>query len=504
GVPKVTPVERAAGYSGIEDALCEAFSRLHLAEPPNIHVSSRTDSGVHALCNTAHADLIYGDDREPYEPDSIVHTVNRSFLHMGRNDIRLMNCQLVPPTFNSRHQALGRTYLYRVVSGCYHSRLPIPEANRSWGVIERLDIEAMQEAAKHFLGTHDFTTFRNKTPETWTKDPVKTMKAVEIRRALCLLEEHDPFSRSFSGHTAQQNRVIRFGPQAGSDIRQGSDDNLARGEERETTYCTDKGRGKEIFVVKCGNKHTGGLRVDGGCEPNALPTAPHDPTTAPHNPTTIMAQNDLSVPRGPAPPYDFQLQVVMVGESSVGKTCIINRFTEDKYEDPISTVGIDFKIRIFEMYGKRIRLQIWDTAGHEKFNTITTQYYHRADGVLLVYDITREHTFVSIPKWLNQVDVYASHDVERYLLGNKCDQEVLREVPRERAEKFAVEYNINFVEVSAKTNTGIEHAFRDLVESILRKRPDAATMMDERIHLNRGDYEKSPQPGTKSCSGRCV
>ncbi|XP_078669830.1 tRNA pseudouridine synthase-like 1 [Branchiostoma floridae x Branchiostoma belcheri] len=195
GVPKVTPVERAAGYSGIEDVLCEAFSRLHLAEPPNIHVSSRTDSGVHALCNTAHADLIYGDDREPYEPDSIVHRVNRSFLHMGRNDIRLMNCQLVPPTFNSRHQALGRTYLYRVVSGCYHSRLPIPEANRSWGVIERLDIEAMQEAAKHFLGTHDFTTFRNKTPETWTKDPVKTMKAVEIRRALCLLEEHDPFSR---------------------------------------------------------------------------------------------------------------------------------------------------------------------------------------------------------------------------------------------------------------------------------------------------------------------
>ncbi|XP_019618150.1 PREDICTED: ras-related protein Rab-10-like [Branchiostoma belcheri] len=217
-----------------------------------------------------------------------------------------------------------------------------------------------------------------------------------------------------------------------------------------------------------------------------------------------MSRPDLSVPRGPAPPYDFQLQVVMVGESSVGKTCIINRFTEDKYEDPISTVGIDFKIRIFEMYGKRIRLQIWDTAGHEKFNTITTQYYHRADGVLLVYDITREHTFVSIPKWLNQVDVYASHDVERYLLGNKCDQEVLREVPRERAEKFAVEYNINFVEVSAKTNTGIEHAFRDLVESILRKRPDAATMMDERIHLNRGDYEKSPQPGTKSCSGRCV
>eukprot|EP00058_Branchiostoma_floridae_P008161 XP_002593649.1 hypothetical protein BRAFLDRAFT_288434 [Branchiostoma floridae] len=182
-----------------------------------------------------------------------------------------------------------------------------------------------------------------------------------------------------------------------------------------------------------------------------------------------MSKPQLAVPRGPAPPYDFQLQVVMVGESSVGKTCIINRFTEDKYEDPISTVGIDFKIRIFEMYGKRIRLQIWDTAGHEKFNTITTQYYHRADGVLLVYDITREHTFVSIPKWLNQVDVYASHDVERYLLGNKCDQEVLREVPRERAEKFAVEYNINFVEVSAKTNTGIEHAFRDLVESILRK-----------------------------------
>ncbi|XP_035666369.1 tRNA pseudouridine synthase-like 1 [Branchiostoma floridae] len=195
GVPKVTPVERAAGFSAVEDALSDAFSHLKLAEPPNIHVSSRTDSGVHALCNTAHADLIYGDDKEPFDPDSIVHAVNRSILHMGRTDIRLMNCRPVSPTFSSRHQALGRTYLYRVVSGCYHSRLPIPEVNRSWGIKERLDIEAMQEAAKHFLGTHDFTTFRSKTPETWTKDPVKTMKVVEVRRASCFLKEHDPFCR---------------------------------------------------------------------------------------------------------------------------------------------------------------------------------------------------------------------------------------------------------------------------------------------------------------------
>ncbi|XP_066271329.1 tRNA pseudouridine synthase-like 1 [Branchiostoma lanceolatum] len=197
GVPRVTPVERAAGYSGVEDALSDAFSCLNykLAEPPNIHVSSRTDSGVHALCNTAHADLIYGENQEELDPDAIVHAVNRNITQMGRADIRLMNCCPVPPTFNSRHQALGRTYLYRVVSGCYHSRLPIVEFDRSWGVMERLDIEAMQEAAKHFLGTHDFTTFRNKSPDTWTKDPIKTMKAVEVRRASCFLKEHDPFCR---------------------------------------------------------------------------------------------------------------------------------------------------------------------------------------------------------------------------------------------------------------------------------------------------------------------
>merc|ERR1712098_746009 len=135
----------------------------------------------------------------------------------------------------------------------------------------------------------------------------------------------------------------------------------------------------------------------------------------------------------------------------------------------ISTIGIDFKMKTIELRGKKIKLQIWDTAGQERFHTITTSYYRGAMGIMLVYDITNAKSFDNIAKWLRNIDEHANEDVERMILGNKCDMEDKRVIPKERGDAIAKEHNIKFLETSAKTNVNIDRAFIELSESILDK-----------------------------------
>ncbi|KAH7950765.1 hypothetical protein HPB52_001424 [Rhipicephalus sanguineus] len=135
-------------------------------------------------------------------------------------------------------------------------------------------------------------------------------------------------------------------------------------------------------------------------------------------------------------------------------------------------LSIDFKIRIIEIDGKKIKLQIWDTAGQERFRTITTAYYRGAMGIMLVYDVTKEATFENIKTWIRNTDE-ASADVEKMILGNKCDMNELRQVSKERGEKLAIEHNIKFMETSAVSSINVEEAFytlaRDIKEKMERK-----------------------------------
>jgi len=168
--------------------------------------------------------------------------------------------------------------------------------------------------------------------------------------------------------------------------------------------------------------------------------------------------------------YDLLFKLLLIGDSGVGKTCILFRFSEDAFNTTfISTIGIDFKIKTIELRGKKIKLQIWDTAGQERFHTITTSYYRGAMGIMLVYDITNAKSFDNIAKWLRNIDEHANEDVERMILGNKCDMEDRRVVSKERGEEIAREHNIKFLETSAKTNVNIEDAFLQLAEAILDK-----------------------------------
>ncbi|XP_078101299.1 ras-related protein Rab-8B [Sander vitreus] len=180
--------------------------------------------------------------------------------------------------------------------------------------------------------------------------------------------------------------------------------------------------------------------------------------------------------------YDYLFKLLLIGDSGVGKTCLLFRFSEDAFNTTfISTIGIDFKIRTIELDGKKIKLQIWDTAGQERFRTITTAYYRGAMGIMLVYDITNEKSFDNIKNWIRNIEEHASSDVERMILGNKCDMNDKRQVSKERGEKLAIDYGIKFLETSAKSSLNVEEGFytlaRDIMTQFDRKMNDSSPLV---------------------------
>jgi len=175
--------------------------------------------------------------------------------------------------------------------------------------------------------------------------------------------------------------------------------------------------------------------------------------------------------------YDYLIKLLLIGDSGVGKSCLLLRFCEDSFTPSfITTIGIDFKIRTVEIDGKKIKLQIWDTAGQERFRTITTAYYRGAMGILLVYDVTDEKSFMSIRNWIANVDQFAQDSVNRILVGNKCDMTTKKVVEYSSGKALADEFGIRFLETSAKNSTNVDEAFISLARDIKKRAIDTATV----------------------------
>ena len=166
--------------------------------------------------------------------------------------------------------------------------------------------------------------------------------------------------------------------------------------------------------------------------------------------------------------FDHLFKILIIGESGVGKTCFLLRYAENSFvANHLLTIGIDFKIKVVEIEGKVIKLQIWDTAGQDRFRTITKTYYKGSHGVILVYDVCDERSFGNVKNWVNQIEQNAKSSICKVLVGNKCDK-AERVIKEEQGRQLAEEYNMKFYETSAKTGQNVEEAFRYLTGEILK------------------------------------
>jgi Ras-related protein Rab-8A len=161
------------------------------------------------------------------------------------------------------------------------------------------------------------------------------------------------------------------------------------------------------------------------------------------------------------------LKILTVGESGVGKTCILLRYTDNKFiKNHLTTIGIDYKAKDININNKSVKLKIWDTAGQERFRNITQQYYKNADGILLIFDVSDMSSFEKVRDWMKQIQA-STNNIAVVLVGNKCDVDN-RAVSLEDGKELAAEFKIKYFETSALNNINVEDTFNYLAKEILR------------------------------------
>uniref|UniRef100_A0AAZ3RP88 small monomeric GTPase n=1 Tax=Oncorhynchus tshawytscha TaxID=74940 RepID=A0AAZ3RP88_ONCTS len=183
--------------------------------------------------------------------------------------------------------------------------------------------------------------------------------------------------------------------------------------------------------------------------------------------------------------FDIAFKVMLLGDSAVGKTCVLVRFKDGAFlgGNFIATVGIDFRI--------------WDTAGQERFRSVTHAYYRDAQALLLLYDITSKSSFDNIRAWLTEIHEYAQKDVVIMLLGNKTDMAGERVIKREEGEKLAKEYGVPFMETSAKTGVNVELAFLAVAKELKHRAAQQPNEPKFQIH----EYIASEKQKSGCCGG---
>lgn len=189
--------------------------------------------------------------------------------------------------------------------------------------------------------------------------------------------------------------------------------------------------------------------------------------------------------------YDYLFKVLLIGDISVGKSSIFNRFGSNTYEDNYkSTIGVDFLTIVLDNVPgtkrEKLMIQLWDTAGQEKFKTITRTYFKGAHGAIIVYDITNRDSYNNVHNWIQDVEKYSTLGIAKLLIGNKCDDDVNRKVTFDEGKEMADMYEMQFFETSAKNNKNIQQSFDTLTKK----------MYDTETHL--GNISKNnPKPGRK-------
>ncbi|CAD8161945.1 unnamed protein product [Paramecium pentaurelia] len=196
---------------------------------------------------------------------------------------------------------------------------------------------------------------------------------------------------------------------------------------------------------------------------------------------------------------DYLFKVLLIGNSGVGKSCMLMRFSENQFTNHFyNTIGVDFKIKVFQIDKSTVKLQIWDTAGQDRFRTITSSYYRGAQGIIIVFDVTDRESFNQIRQWMQEIDKFAAESVNKILVGNKIDSSQ-RRVSTDEAEVLAKQYNISYIETSAKTNINIENCFSLITRQIIQRvgKPN----QNQKSKVGMKLQQNSPQQQTQNKKG---
>lgn len=199
--------------------------------------------------------------------------------------------------------------------------------------------------------------------------------------------------------------------------------------------------------------------------------------------------------------YDLSFKILLIGDSGVGKSSLLVSFISSSIGDLPPTIGVDFKIKLLTVGGKRLKLTIWDTAGQERFRTLTSSYYRGAQGIILVYDVTRRETFTNLSDvWAKEVELYSTNqDCIKMLVGNKVDRESDRGVSREEGIALAKDLGCLFLECSARTRENVEQCFEELALKIM----DVPSLLEEGSNVIKRHILKQKQENQAQSSGGC-
>ncbi|EAL71969.1 hypothetical protein ACTFIW_009430 [Dictyostelium discoideum] len=191
--------------------------------------------------------------------------------------------------------------------------------------------------------------------------------------------------------------------------------------------------------------------------------------------------------KGSQEEYDYLYKIVLIGDSGVGKSNLLSRFTRNEFSlETKSTIGVEFATRTIQTEGKTIKAQVWDTAGQERYRAITSAYYRGAVGALLVYDIAKQATYKSVERWILELRENADRNIEIMLVGNKSDLRHLREVSTDEAKEFSEKHKLTFIETSALDSSNVELAFQNILTQIyhIMSRPSHSTGPQTTIDSN--------------------
>jgi Ras-related protein Rab-1A len=202
--------------------------------------------------------------------------------------------------------------------------------------------------------------------------------------------------------------------------------------------------------------------------------------------------------------YDQLFKLLIIGDSGVGKTCLLTRYTDNIMMDTYTaTIGVDFKVKTLHIDGQAIRLQIWDTAGQERFRTVCRSYYRGAQGIVLVYDVTDLQSFQNVTAaWASEITSNAPPDIVKLLVGTKSDLTTYRVVSKESGQDLAKSINALFIEASALDGTNVAEAFETIAKQISKQHAAAGAKPkeDNVKKINLGDV--SPRGGGAAAAGQ--